>query len=228
MRISRPKTQFMDFNFGQDNGQEREPVKILGEELQIVRHFKYLGSSVEETGGMAREITQSVSAAWRNWKRCSGVLCDRRLPLKLKEKVYKTVVRPAMLYGAETCATTRGQEARLEVNGIRMLRWMCGVTRRDNVRNEHIRGTTRVVQASKKITEKRLKWYGHVRRMKEEHIVRRMLDVDIPGKRRRGRPNLRWKDACKRDMTQAGLKEDNAKNRAEWRKKLISYTGDPR
>ena len=25
MRISRPKTQFMDFNFGQDNGQEREP-----------------------------------------------------------------------------------------------------------------------------------------------------------------------------------------------------------
>ena len=228
MRISRPKTQFMDFNFGQDNGQEREPVKILGEELQIVRHFKYLGSSVEETGGMAREITQSVSAAWRNWKRCSGVLCDRRMPLKLKEKVYKTVVRPAMLYGAETCATTRGQEARLEVNGIRMLRWMCGVTRRDNVRNEHIRGTTRVVQASKKITEKRLKWYGHVRRMKEEHIVRRILDVDIPGKRRRGRPNLRWKDACKRDMTQAGLKEDNAKNRAEWRKKLISYTGDPR
>ena len=27
--------------------------------------------------------------------------------------------------------------------------------------------------------------------MKEEHIVRRMLDVDIPGKIRRGRPNLR-------------------------------------
>ena len=42
---------------------------------------------------------------------------------------------------------------------------------RDKIRNEYIRGTTRVVQASKKITEKRLKWYGHVRRMKEEHIV---------------------------------------------------------
>ena len=26
--------------------------------------------------------------------------------------------------------------------------------------------------------------------MKEEHIVRRMLDVEIPGKRIRGRPNL--------------------------------------
>ena len=59
--------------------------------------------------------------------------------------------------------------------------------------------------------------------MKAEHIVRRMLDVDILGKRRRGRPNLRWKDTCKRDMTQAGLNEDNATNMTEWRKKLISY-----
>ena len=72
MRISRPKTQFMDFNFGQDNGQGRESVKILGEDLQRVHHFKYHGSSVEETGGMAAEITQIVSAAWRNWKRWSG------------------------------------------------------------------------------------------------------------------------------------------------------------
>ena len=57
--------------------------------------------------------------------------------------------------GAEIWAITKGQEARLEVNEMRMLRWMCGVTRRDNIRNEHIKGTTRVVQASKKITEKR-------------------------------------------------------------------------
>ena len=148
--------------------------------------------------------------------------------MKLKGKVYKTVVRPALLYGADTWATTRGQEARLEVNEMRMLRWMSGVTRRNMIRNEHIRGTTRVVQASKKIKEKRLKQYGHVRRMKEEHIVRRMLDVDIPGKRRIRRPNLRWKDACKRDMAEVGLKEDTKTNRVSWRITIISYTGDPR
>ena len=78
------------------------------------------------------------------------------------------------------------------------------MTRSDKIRNEHIRGTTRVVQASKKITHKRLKWYGPVRRMKEEHIVRRMLDMDIPVKRRRGWPNIRGKDACTRDMKRRG------------------------
>ena len=54
---------------------------------------------------------------------------------------------------------------------------------------EHYRKTTEVVR-------------------EKEHIVRRMLDVDIPGKRRRERPILRWKDACKRDMTEVGLKGD--------------------
>ena len=117
-----------------------------------------LGASVDDTGGMTTEISQRVGETWGNWKRCSGVLYDRRMPVKLKGKVYKTVVMPALLYGADTWATTRGQEARLEVNEMWMQRWMCGVTRRDKIRNEHIRGTTRVVQACKKITEKRLKW----------------------------------------------------------------------
>ena len=56
MRISRPKTQFIDFKCGQDNGQEREPVKILGKLLQRVHHFKNIGSSVEETDCMPTEI----------------------------------------------------------------------------------------------------------------------------------------------------------------------------
>ena len=58
-----------------------------------------------------------------------------------------------------------------------------------------------MVQASKKITGKRLKWYGHVRRMKEEHIVRIMLSLDkmwtYRGKDEED-GQTRWKDACKR------------------------------
>ena len=46
---------------------------------------------------------------------CSGVLCDRKIPVKLKGKVYKTVIRPAMLYAAETWATKEMDEKRLEV-----------------------------------------------------------------------------------------------------------------
>ena len=104
-----------------------------------------------------------------------------------------------MLYGAETWATTKRQEKRIEVTEMMMLRWMCGVTRKDKIRNEHIRGT-RVAQASKKITERILIWYGHVMRRDGEHILRKVLRADTPGKRKIGRPKTRWKDACQRDL----------------------------
>ena len=227
MRVSRPKTQFMDFNFEQSQQGNRDPVKILGEELERVTHLKYLGTRMEEEGGMETEITKRVGAGWRNWKKYSGVLCDRRMPVKLKGKVYKTVIRPAMLYGAETWATTKRQEKRIEVTEMRMLRWMCGVTRKDKIRNEHIRRTTRVAQASTKITERRLNWYGHVMRRDGEHILRKVLRADIPGKRKRGRPKTRWKDACQRDLKSTGLRAGEETDRAMWRGKIISYTGDP-
>ena len=93
-----------------------------------------------------------------NWKRISGILCDRRIRLRVKGKVYKTVVRPAMMYGAETCAAKKAQEKKLDVAEIRMLRWMNGVTKLDRIKNERIRGTTKVGEISKKVQESRLMW----------------------------------------------------------------------
>ena len=94
---------------------------------------------------------------------------------------------------------------------MRMLRWMCGVTRKYMIRNEHIRGTTRVAQASKKITERRFNWYGHVMRRDGEHILRKVLRADIPGKMKRGRPKTRWKDACQRDLKSTGLRTESGR-----------------
>ena len=186
MRVSRPKTQFMDFSFEQNTQGNRPQVKIRDEEVERVTHFKYLGTSIEGEGGMETDIAKRVGAGWMNWKKCSGVLCDKRTPVKLKGMVYRTFVRPAMLYGAETWANTKRQESRIELNEMRMLRWMCGVTRKDKIRNEPIRGTTKVVQASRKITERILKWYGHDMRMEEDHVVARVMTKVIPGKGREG------------------------------------------
>ena len=110
---------------------------------------------------------------------------------------------------------------------MRMLRWMCGVTRKDKIRNEHIRGTTRVAQASKKITERRLNWYGHVMMRDGDHILRKVLRADVPGKRKRGRPKTRLKDACQRDLKSTGLRAGEETDRAIWRRKIISHTVDP-
>ena len=74
-------------------------------------------------------------------------------------EVYKTVVTPAMMYGADTCAVKIAQEKKLDVAEMRMLRWMSGVAKLDRIRNERIRGTTKVGEISTKVQESRLKWY---------------------------------------------------------------------
>ena len=58
MRVSRPKTQFIDFTFERSEQGTREAVKILGEELERFTHLQNL--SIEEEGGMETEITKRV------------------------------------------------------------------------------------------------------------------------------------------------------------------------
>ena len=72
------------------------------------------------------------------------MICDRRVPARVKGKVYRVAVRSAMLYGLETVTLTKRQEAEMEVAELKMLRLSVGVTRMDNIRNEYIRGTALV------------------------------------------------------------------------------------
>ena len=60
-----------------------------------------------------------------------GVICDRRLPARVKGKVYTTVVRPAMVYGFETVEVTKKQVEEMEVAEMRMFRFAMGVRRKD-------------------------------------------------------------------------------------------------
>ena len=53
---------------------------------------------------------------------------------------------------------------------------------------------------SKKVQEIRLKWYGHVLRREEEYVGKRVMGMEVPGKRRRGRPEQRWLDNIENDM----------------------------
>ena len=76
-----------------------------------------------------------------------------------------------------------------------------------------LRGSVKVAPMTSKITEERLKWYGHVKRRDEGHELRRMLEAPVPGKRRRGRQKTRWKDSCK--IESVVLKEEDALGRTK-------------
>ena len=220
LRVSREKTEYMKFNTEGEGD-----VRMNGCQLKNVDAFKYLGSIVSKDGSIDEEVRCRLQAAWNNWKRTSGVLCDRRISARVKGKVYKAVVRPALLYGSETWAMKKTQEKKIEVAEMRMLRWMCGVTRWDRIINEYIRGTVKVVGASAKAQDKRLQWFGHVKRRGSEHLGLRMMEMEVTGRRKRGRPRLRWKDRLRVDLDERGMEEDQAMDRNLWRR--LARTSDP-
>ena len=69
-------------------------------------------------------------------------------------------IRPALMHRAETWALKKAKEKKLKVAEMRILRWMCRVTKLDKIRHERIRATTNVGEITKKVQERRLKWYS--------------------------------------------------------------------
>ena len=67
------------------------------------------------------------------------MMCNREMPVELKDKVFKTIIRPAMTYGSECWAVKKKDESKLHSAEMRMLRWARGKTRLEHLINEDTR-----------------------------------------------------------------------------------------
>src|SRR6185503_21270916 len=100
----------------------------------------------------------------------------------------------------------------------RMLSWFYGHTRRDRAWNEVIRDRVRVAPIEEKLTQYRLRWFGHVQRRPPEAPVRSgVLKRVDKVKRGRGRPKLTWDESVKRDLKDWDISEELVFDRSTWR-----------
>jgi hypothetical protein len=223
LKISRTKTEFMVF--GPDFDQGGEDPAFDGTPVKRVPRFRYLGTVFDEDGEIDSDITHRTTTGWMRWREASGVLCDRKVPMRLKGKFYKTAIRPALMYGAECWAVKKKHEQQLHVTEMRMLRAMCGVTREDHIRNTFIRGTLKVAPIKEKLRSSRLRWLGHVERREVDHVTRRVQELDVAGRRGRGRPKKKWSDCVRQDLEECGATLADAVNRVAWRR--MTHAADP-
>ena len=224
-RLSRTKTEYMMCGFSTTRCEEEE-VSLDGQVVPRKDTFRYLGSMLQEDGGIDEDVNHRIKAGWMKWRQASGILCDKRVPQKLKGKFYRTAVRPAMLYGAECWPTKRRHVQQLGVAEMRMLRWMCGHTRKDRVRNDDIRDRVGVAPIEEKLVQHRLRWFGHIQRRPPEapvHSGRLKRAENV--KRGRGRPNLTWEESVKRDLKDWSIDKELAMDRGAW--KLAIHVPEP-
>ena len=142
-----------------------------------------------------------IRADWFEWRKTTEVICDSKVQDKVKEKFYRTAIRPAMLYGSECWALKRPHEHKMQVTQMRMLRWMYGHTIKDRIHNDHIRERVGVASIAEKMVENCLRWFGHVQRRELDEPVR-IVDQMIwsPYKRGRGRPKKTLNEIIQRNL----------------------------
>jgi hypothetical protein len=148
--------------------QEEGDVRLDGQVIPKKDTFHYLGSMLQKNGDIDEDVSHRIKTDWLKWCQASDVLCDPRVPLKLKGKFYRTVIRPVMLYGAECWSTKRRHVQQLSVAEMRLLRWICGHTRRDRVWNDDICERLGVAPVEEKLMQHRLRWFGHIQQRPAE------------------------------------------------------------
>ena len=62
-------------------------------------------------------------------------------------------------------------------------------------------------------------------RRDQEYVGRKMMEMELPGKRKRGRTKRRFLDVVKEDRGEVGVKEMNVEDRKVWR--MMILCGDP-
>ncbi|CAD7076713.1 unnamed protein product [Hermetia illucens] len=97
----------------------------------------------------------------------------------------------------------------------KMLRWTSGVTRLDHIRNEDIRDRYGVAPIVEKLRERHLRWYGQAIRANENSLAKIGLNIEVDGKRPKGRPKQRWLDTLDGDLKASRLHPDQAFDRAK-------------
>ncbi|XP_065321090.1 uncharacterized protein LOC135928562 [Gordionus sp. m RMFG-2023] len=127
-------------------GDEAESIDINEWQISAIESCKNLGSTIQTNGLIEKEIKSKINQGCLKWRSLSGVLLDKRIPDKLKRKIYIFIVKTTILYSSETWSTKELDERSLQTMEMRMLRMIAGVTRNDKVRSTRIFGSLKEVK----------------------------------------------------------------------------------
>ena len=94
----------------------------------------------------------------------------------------------------------------MNVLQMKCLRSLVGVSRKDRVRNEEVHRRAGIErELASRADQRVLRWFGHVERMNEYRMARRVLMAEVSGGWELGRPRLGWMDGVKVAVGNRGI-----------------------
>lgn len=192
-------------------------------EFEKVDTFKYLGSLITSNNENPLEIKDRIKAGNKAYYSLQKLLKSRFLTRTSKKRIYRTILRPVVLYGGETWVMTKKEEEGLNTWERKVLRRIYGPVCdlgewriRTNEETYELYGEKTIVA---EVKSARLRWLGHIERMPEERGVKKVYRQKPEGRRLPGRPRKRWLDCVEEDLKELGVRGWRRKglDREEWR-----------
>lgn len=194
-----------------------DDVFINGEVVEKMESFVFLGSCIPGTTEDVKRRIALASSAFGRLKK--NVWARRDLSLKIKVRLYNSLILPIAIYASETWTLKSEDTHRLLVFENDCLRAMLGKTRLDRCKMDHVRERLGVKKKISDIIQlRRLTWFGHVIRKGEDSYVKRAYKEQFSGARPRGRPPKRWVDQIREDFKLPILTiERKTQDRQRWK-----------
>ena len=182
---------------------ETPPLITIDEyELDAVQQFTYLGSTVTDNLSLDTEINQRIGKAATTLARLTNrVWTNPKLTRRTKMTVYRACVISTLLYASETWTTYAKQEKILKTFHMRSHRHILCISCQGRVTNAEVLSRAGLPTVYTLLRQHILRWLGHVHHMDDGRIPKDILYGELAsGRRRTGRPQLRYKDVVKRYM----------------------------
>lgn len=226
LKVNDAKTEYMIIP--PSNRYPEQSVTIGTHTFKRVNKFVYLGSELNTNNDIADEIKRRVTLGNRSYYSLLKILKSKSVSRNSKCALYKAVIRPVVTYGSESWCLTQKEEQSLHTFERKVLRTIFGPVfdqkqnrwrRRFNHELSQLYGEPDIVRTTK---ISRLRWLGHVQRMDDHRIPKKILKSKPEGKRSAGRPKSRWSDAAFANLRTMGVTswEALAENRPGWRSML--------
>nr|VZH94992.1 unnamed protein product [Spirometra erinaceieuropaei] len=199
-------------------------INVNGTQLQVVENFPYLGSTLSRNTKIDDEVANRISKANQAFGRLQSTVWNRHgLQLSTKLKMYKAVILPTLLYGAETWTVYTRQARRLNHIHLSCLRRILRLNWQDRIPDTEVLERTGILSIYSMLRQMQLRWSGHLVRMDDERLPKRLFYGDVAtGSRRQGGQIRRYKDTLKSSLKRLHINPTNweelARDRPTWRR----------
>jgi len=190
--------------------------------------FKYLGFILNEDNNNQIDLQERIKNANKTYFMLQNFFKNNNISKKLKLRLKNTIIDIVLTYASETWTLTKRDRKQLNIFERKVYRRILGPVYDNEQENWRIL-TNKEIYASVKnptiletIRLNRLRWFGHVQRMEENRIPKRVLYMNFGTTRLRGRPRNRWQDGVREDGSIVGGEgwQEKVHNREEWKKLL--------